>query len=200
MSKDLQTRISEMTDEELQQLGEDYSSLTEEAQAFVRAEYARRSLEIPLLEEESPVYELQCVVTIRQFRDQAGAFLARSVLESAGISCFLCNENTVRMDWLWSNLMGGIRLQVAEEDVQAAEAVLSQPIPEHIDVPSEAEFEQPRCPRCESLDIGVQSANTKVGAASMLLLGFPLGSPTSKKFWLCQSCGNKWIDDSQDIA
>ena len=52
------------------------------------------------------------------------------VLESAGIPCYLRDENTVRTQWLWSNLMGGIRLQVREEDRAAAEALLHQLIPE----------------------------------------------------------------------
>jgi hypothetical protein len=34
------------------------------------------------------------------------------------------------MDWFYSNLLGGIRLQVREEDRAAAEALLHQPIPE----------------------------------------------------------------------
>jgi hypothetical protein len=52
------------------------------------------------------------------------------VLESAGIPCYLRDENAVRMDWFYSNLLGGIRLQVREEDRAAAEALLHQPIPE----------------------------------------------------------------------
>ena len=51
--------------------------------------------------------------------------MARSVLESAGIPCFLRDENTVRNDWLLSNLMGGMRLMVNANDREAAEAILA---------------------------------------------------------------------------
>lgn len=59
---------------------------------------------------------------LQQFRDLPDALLAKSVLDSAGIPCFLADENTVRIDWLWSNLLGGVKLWVREDDApQAAE-------------------------------------------------------------------------------
>jgi hypothetical protein len=52
------------------------------------------------------------------------AWLAKSVLDSAGIECFLFDENVVRIDWFLSNAIGGIKLRVREEDVAAAAALL----------------------------------------------------------------------------
>lgn len=196
MTNEPDERLTAMTDSELRHMGAQYESLTDEMQAAVRAEYQRRSMEAPLVDDEPSSVELQGVSTIRQYRDQAEAFLARSVLESAGIACYLRDENTIRMDWLWSNLMGGIRLQVANEDVQAAEAILNQPIPASIAVAGEADYEQPRCPRCGSLDISFESLDTKVGATSILLLGFPLPSPIERDRWHCHACGCDWTDDA----
>jgi hypothetical protein len=195
MPNDLAARLAIMSETELTELGAQYDALTDEAQAFVRAEFARRSLDAPLIDDQPSAPEFQRVRTIRQYRDQAAAMMARSVLESAGIACLLRDENTVGMDWLWSNLMGGIRLQVAEEDVEAAEALLSQPIPESIAVEGEADFDQPHCPRCGALDISVVNVNTKVGAASMLILGFPVQSPIARDTWLCDKCGCRWVDE-----
>ena len=42
--------------------------------------------------------------------------LAKSMLDSAGIESFLGDENLVRLDWFYSNLVGGIKLMVREED------------------------------------------------------------------------------------
>jgi len=55
-----------------------------------------------------------------------GAFVAKSILDAAGIECYLQDDNVVRMDWLWSNAMGGIKLIVREKDAEEAEKVLSQ--------------------------------------------------------------------------
>jgi hypothetical protein len=194
---ELAVQIAAMDEAELQRLGGAYDSLAEPAQALVRAEYARRSMEAPLVEEPL-VVDQGGVTVLRQYRDPVQASMARSVLESAGITCFLRDENTVRIDWLWSNLMGGIRLQVADRDVAAAEAILSQPIPETIAVEGEADFQQPRCPCCTSLEISFETLDTKVGATSILLLGFPLPSPVMRDYWHCQSCGCDWTDKADD--
>jgi hypothetical protein len=45
------------------------------------------------------------LVTLCRFRDIPAALLAKSILDSEGIECFLADENTIRMDWLWSNML-----------------------------------------------------------------------------------------------
>jgi len=49
------------------------------------------------------------LVTLQHFRDVPEALLAKGKLESAGIACALADGNLVRMDWLLSNAIGGIR-------------------------------------------------------------------------------------------
>lgn len=201
MQNDLATRFASMPDAEVLHLGSQYAKLTDEAQGLVRAEFSRRHLEVP---EAEPDQDLlpgpeEGITTLRRFRDQGEALLARSVLESAGVGCFLLNENTIRNDWLWSNLLGGIRLQVAASDVEAAEALLSQPIPAQITVAGEAEYYQPQCPKCGSLDIGLDNLDAKIGATSILLFGFPLPNPVRDDSWHCANCGTDWIDDQEAI-
>ena len=60
--------------------------------------------------------EVRELVTIRQFRDLPEALLAKGSLESAGIECFLADENLVRLDWFISNFIGGIKLKVRVPD------------------------------------------------------------------------------------
>ena len=54
------------------------------------------------------------------------AFVEKSVLENAGIQCLLQDDNAVRMDWFWSNAMGGIKLIVRQSDAADAEKLLAQ--------------------------------------------------------------------------
>jgi hypothetical protein len=65
-------------------------------------------------------------VVLRRYRDMPTAFIEKGVLDAAGIQTFLQDDNVVRMDWLWSNAMGGIKLIVREKDAEEAEAILSQ--------------------------------------------------------------------------
>jgi hypothetical protein len=53
-------------------------------------------------------------------------------LDSAEIECFLVDDNMARIEW--SNLVGGIKLCVKQEDAEAALDMLEQPIPEEFDV------------------------------------------------------------------
>lgn len=65
-------------------------------------------------------------VRLRQFRDVQEALLAKGLLDSAGIECFLADHNTIRFDWLLSNALGGIKLWVKREDAKAAASLLDQ--------------------------------------------------------------------------
>jgi hypothetical protein len=94
------------------------------------------------------------------------------------------------MEWVWSNLMGGVRLEVRATDRDAAQALLSQPIPDRVDVEGEEPYSQPHCPRCGSLDIHFQRIHERLGLASILALGFPL--PIRKRAWLCRTCDAQW--------
>lgn len=122
---------SHMTEEELQEIAADSISLTPEAHQALTAEMERRSMPtISESQETASAIEFQDLVTIRQFRDLPQAILAKGVLDSAGISCFLADENIVRMDWFISNLVGGVKLKVGREDMEAANSVLEEPAAE----------------------------------------------------------------------
>jgi hypothetical protein len=54
------------------------------------------------------------------------ALLAKGFLESGGFECFLAEETTVRR----SNPIGSIPLYVSCEDLEAADQILSEAIPE----------------------------------------------------------------------
>jgi len=60
------------------------------------------------------------MVTLRNCSDLAEAELIKSFLAGSGVDSFLPDENSA----LWSNALGGIRVQVAEEDAGRAEEVL----------------------------------------------------------------------------
>jgi hypothetical protein len=112
---------------ELLNLAAAYDTLVEPAQDALRAEFARRGMEPPLIIEPD-VPESRRLVTVRRYRDLSEAMVARGVLESAGIFCFLRDENVVRMDWFYSNAVGGVGLQVDADDADEATKLLNQPI------------------------------------------------------------------------
>lgn len=115
------------SDLELTELSQDALSLTEDAKGILRAEFLRRGLKMEPAELAVSAGEPDSkIVTIRRFLYLPDALAAKSALESAGIECFLADENTVRIDWLWSNLLGGIKLWVKEQDAREADELLAQ--------------------------------------------------------------------------
>jgi hypothetical protein len=202
-------------DGELEQVAGQAYELTDLARQALRAELAKRGLTpafieqaplppkpepqpgdpppLPEVEEatdESGVVEFRDMVTIRQFRDLPEALLAKGSLDSTGIDCALADDNTVRIDWLWSNAVGGVKLLVGREDVDEAEQVLSQPIPQNFDVTGVGDYEQPRCPKCASLDITFQELYP---AAYVSIWFVPI--PLQHKAWHCRACNADWEDD-----
>jgi hypothetical protein len=134
------------------------------------------------------------LVTLQHFRDIPEALLAKGKLESAGIECLLADGNVVRMDWLLSNAIGGIRLQVRQHDLESARALLDEPIPAEFEDEDLGEaFVQPRCPRCCSLDIGFEKIDRFWTYGLWLLLSFPV--PIRKGNWKCSTCAAEWVEE-----
>jgi Putative prokaryotic signal transducing protein len=189
----LASTYAAMTDGELQRLARSPESLTETAWEALEDELDRRHLEFPAdSPEPSPQVDLQKLVTIRQFRDLPEALLAKGSLESAGIECFLRDDNMVRLDWFISNFIGGIKLSVRPEDVQNARQLLDEPILEGLYVQGVGLYEQPRCPKCGSLDVNFRELDRPIAYLSAFLR---VPMPVQRKAWRCHDCNAEWEDD-----
>jgi hypothetical protein len=134
---------------------------------------------------------LRDMVTLRQFRDLPEALLAKGCLDSAGIDCALVDQNMIRLDWFISNLLGGVKLQVNRDDAAVAEEVLSQPIPENFDVSGIGVYDQPHCPKCQSLDVTYKELNN----LSYLTAYLNVPIPMHRRAWHCKACNAEWEDE-----
>lgn len=125
-------RHREMTDVELGEFADDGASLTDLAREALSAELLRRGLETVIRESAQSAGDAcdTAPVTIRQYLNVPEALLAKSILDSAGISCFLGDQNIIRLDWFLSNALGGVKLLVKEQDAVAANELLNQHSPE----------------------------------------------------------------------
>lgn len=191
----LERNYAEMSEEQLRTLAASASSLTDLAHIALQKEFERRRLTVELSDSTSKdVLEFHKLVTIRQFRDLPEALLAKGSLDSAGIECYLGDDNMVRMDWFISNLIGGVKLRVSPENAEAANAVLDQPIPEDFDVEGVGAYHQPRCPQCQSLDVTFEELNKPVAYTSAWLR-LPL--PLQRKAWRCLECKCEWEETEE---
>jgi hypothetical protein len=191
----LAANYAAMTDGELQHLARNAESLTELAWDALEDELDRRRLELPDEAKPEPRQEMEMrdLVTIRQFRDLPEALLAKGSLESSGIECFLADENLVRLDWFISNFVGGIKLNVHPADVNNAQNLLNEPILEGLYVQGVGLYEQPRCPKCQSLDVNFQELDRPIAYLSAFLR---VPMPVQRPAWHCHTCDAEWEDDA----
>jgi hypothetical protein len=188
----LANTYARMSDGELQQLACNPDSLTDAAWEALEDEFDHRHLELPEAQTRREEIDVRTLITIRQFRDLPEALLAKGSLESAGIECFLRDDNLVRLDWFISNFVGGIKLCVRPEDVPNAQALLDAPILEGLYVQGVGLYEQPRCPKCQSLDVTFRELDRPVAYLSAFLR-VPI--PVQRKGWRCHACDAEWEDD-----
>ena len=183
------------SDGELLELARAPESLTEPAWDALEDELDRRRLDVPVEHSEpQEVVDLRKLVAIRQFRDLPEALLAKGCLESAGIQCFLRDDNMVRLDWFISNFIGGIKLSVKPEDALAARQLLDEPILEGLYVHGVGLYEQPRCPKCQSLDVNYRELDRPIAYLSAFL---KVPMPVQREGWRCHSCNAEWDDNAE---
>ena len=195
----LETLYSGMTEEELDKLIDAANDLSETAREVLKTEFERRGGHVEYQIEPAPAEpDHPNLVAVARFRDLEQATIARGMLQSAGIDCFLADENTVRMDWFWSNMIGNMRLLVREADAQAATEILAQPVPDPIPMDDgEEPFEQPKCPKCGSVDTQFEGWNRGASLTTAAIIA-PL--PIRRDAWKCNACGAHWqgVPDSAE--
>lgn len=204
-----------MSDGELQEVADDADSLTDVARTALRAEMLRRGMQVPpetrarveaaaddptannLVAAGEEDSQLSKPVIVGRYRDLAIASVAKSMLDSAGIESFLADDNVIRMDWFYSNAMGGIKLLVRGEDAAEARELLEGQAPEKFEVEGVGEYEQPKCPNCGSLDVSFEELDRKI-AHTGLLVSLPI--PAAKHGWNCHACGHSWDAPTETSA
>jgi len=137
-------------------------------------------------------------VTIASYPEPIEANLLRSKLLSEGIECILLDENLISVQPFYSNAIGGIKLQVHENDLEHAKEILaeSQTPPLHIvHVSKNKPQRKPKgktihCPECNSTSVYYERLSTGELALCILFLGIPL--LFIKGIYHCFNCGNKW--------
>ena len=136
-------------------------------------------------------------ITIANFSHPTEADPVVAWLESEGIECFLTNEHTITMNWLYSNAIGGVGVQVKTGDVERAneilravsisDAVADKPAPTDSEMDQESDTtSEIRCPQCSSENVYYEKFSRRLVFASWAILSVPL--PFLKKKWKCRAC------------
>ncbi len=105
------------------------------------------------------------------------AHLAVSKLQGSGVDAWLRDEATANIYWLYSNAIGGVKVEVAEEDAERAREILNLP-------------KEPstllKCPHCGSERTRLRQMHL-ISALALLCLNFIL--PKKRLPVDCHDCG-----------
>jgi rubredoxin len=123
------------------------------------------------------------VITVRSFSKPEEAHLFRTRLEAAGIPAYVQDEHMVQMDWFASNAIGGVRVQIAEEDREAAEEFLAADTPQDLSA-----VEDVVCPSCGSNATALDDVPRRLSFLSIMVFHFPL--PIGRSKWRCSACNH----------
>ena len=126
--------------------------------------------------------------TIKTFDNPIDAHIIKTKLESEGIMCYITDENTIGLNPMLNIALGGVKLNVAAEDVAVALQIIeesdNQPIADN-------QGTTISCPACNSTHI-LNNINDQKGfkailasLLSLLTMSYPI---YTKKSYLCKDC------------
>jgi hypothetical protein len=132
------------------------------------------------------------IITFQTFDNPISANIIKARLEENGVPCFLSDENMVTLQPLYNFALGGIRLNIFEEDLQEANLILNEK--ENIQNVDEDTDGNVICSNCKSTNVKYGPAtNKKFGLltliVSFLLFVYPFNI---KKVYHCFDCGNEF--------
>jgi hypothetical protein len=126
------------------------------------------------------------IITLTTFTYPTEAYPLMTRLEEEGIECFLADENIISVNPFLSNAVGGVKVNIKEEDAEQALQILKE-IKDNVkkvDKKWAEDFEpvDTYCPVCESHQVFTD----KVSFLKNILSGL-----SAKKLY-CADCGNEW--------
>ena len=131
-------------------------------------------------------------LTLKTFDNSIDANMLRCQLELEGIQSYLKDENTITTNPLYNLALGGIKLQVIEQDYLKAKTYLA----ELENTPyTNQNNEIISCPSCKSINIqaGFSSYRDITGIISLLTAFVFMIIPFyNKKVYKCKECDNEF--------
>jgi len=130
-------------------------------------------------------------VPIWSYDNYVSAHIAMGRLEEEDVNCWLKDENTVTIDPILTNAVGGIKLMVAAAQAERASGILREIENQHKAVNP--------CPQCGSLNIDFVSTPRKASNWASAIIGLFITSHAMpvERVMHCFNCGNEFSPGSQ---
>lgn len=125
-------------------------------------------------------------IVLQSFASYIDAHILMGRLEEEGIKCWLKDENTVTIDPILTNAVGGIKVMVLKEQAERAMELLKKFTLER--------KKQLACPNCGSHDIELITTSRKPGNWFSTLFGFLFTNYALPidQVWHCFKCESEF--------
>ena len=129
---------------------------------------------------------------VASFRDAYQAHILKGALEAAGIPAAIQDEQLATIDWMYSQAIGGVKVNVPDEYYAQAKKLIEEinQEGENKDILEAETGTADTCPNCGSKLL----QPTKYSIWS-LIPSFLTGTPffLGRKKWQCTKCGHKFV-------
>lgn len=130
------------------------------------------------------------LMTVASYSFPYQAQIARARLEVDGIQAYVADEHTITMQWLYSDALGGVKVQVREQDLSRARSILAEDL--SVDAMIVAADDKPLrtticCEACGGSQLEPCSIGVRGAWSMFLLLQFPLWP--FRRTLRCRDCG-----------
>ena len=131
-------------------------------------------------------------VFVQSFANYIDANIILGRLQNEGINCWLKDENLVSTIPLWAAATGGIKLMVADTQVEEVKSLLKDF--------AEEKRKQFSCPKCGSNDIDfISSPRDSRNWLSVILGFFFFDYAMPVKTWHCFTCGAEFKEPAEQV-
>ena len=133
------------------------------------------------------------LVKFKYYNNSIEANRDKQILADNNVISYIANEQTIQSDWLLSNALGGIQLQVFDNDLDKAREILEDFLEnEHVELEVEHTISNPDfdllCPKCGSNHLYRNDNPDKIFGFAMPFLNFGSDDNT----YNCYFCGNEF--------
>ena len=112
------------------------------------------------------------IVVFETFYNPIEANIVKARLMDSGVQCFLSDENTITINPLYTQALGGVKLHIFEKDIPLVKDIFQD---ENIQLPQEeTEAGVENCPNCGSNHVGYVQATKKRFNLLTMIVSFAL--------------------------
>jgi hypothetical protein len=126
--------------------------------------------------------------TVASFETAPAAWIHRNYLVQNGLSAIVTDEHTVNIYWLYSNAIGGVKVQIPHSEIPEYQQLseFSPTVPVETDPLGYSDTDSIICPECDSIEISIVKWPKRLIFLTWLVFGFPI--PIYAPVLVCNEC------------